>query len=48
MNIFALSLLYTGQPQTGTLSNSDDRDIMQHSGALYYGLFSLLIILKKS
>ena len=34
--------LYTGNPQTGTLANSDDPDEMQDNAAFHQGLHYLL------
>ena len=34
--------LYTGNPETGTLANSEDPDEMQHYAAFHQGLHCLL------
>ena len=37
-----LTLLYTGNPLTGTFTNSEDLDEMPHNAAFHQGLHCLL------
>ena len=41
-NICNFNSLYTRNPETGTLTNSEDQDEMQHNAAFHQGLHFLL------
>ena len=38
--------LYTGNPETGSLANSEDPDEMQHKAAFYQGLSCFLLLIQ--